>query len=80
MLRPSTGSSGGGGQRVLTAALSYAPELEVKLDLLGSRYNAVLTSDEMEALWVRTHRASEYLLSRVPPSAARGPPDSAGEE
>jgi hypothetical protein len=55
-------------------------EPEVELDLLGSRYNTNLTSDEMEALWARTHQASESLSSRVPLSAAHGPPDGAGEE
>jgi hypothetical protein len=33
---------------VFTVALSYFPELDIKLDLLGSGYNADLLSDEME--------------------------------
>jgi hypothetical protein len=64
----------------LTAVLSDCPELEVELDLLGSSYNADLSCDNMETLWTRTRRASESLSSRVPPSAARSPPDDAREE
>jgi hypothetical protein len=37
----------------LTVVLSHFPELEVELDLLGSGYNADLTSDEMEVLWTQ---------------------------
>jgi hypothetical protein len=40
-----------GNELVLTVALLYFPELEVELDLLGSSYNADLSSDEMETLW-----------------------------
>jgi hypothetical protein len=69
-----------GARRALTAFLSHFPELEVELDLLGSGYNANLMSDEMEILWTRTHRASESLLSRVPPLAAHSPPDGVREE
>jgi hypothetical protein len=69
-----------GAELALTVALSYFLELEVELDLLGSGYNADLTSDEMEALWARTRWASESLSSRVPPSAACGPPDGARDE
>jgi hypothetical protein len=39
-----------GGRLVLTAALSYFPEVVIELDLLGSGYNADLLSDEMETL------------------------------
>jgi hypothetical protein len=69
-----------GARLALTAILSHFPELEVKLDLLGSGYNADLSCDEMEALWPRTRRASESLSSHVPPSAARTPPEDAEEE
>jgi hypothetical protein len=65
---------------VLTAVLSHFLELEVELDLLGFGYNADLSCDEMETLWTWTHRASESLSPWVPPSAARSPPDDAGEE
>jgi hypothetical protein len=34
----------------LTMVLSHFPELESKLELLGSGYNTHLTSDEMETL------------------------------
>jgi hypothetical protein len=69
-----------GAQLALTDILSYFPELELKLDLLGSDYNADLSRDEMETLWTQTCRASESLSSRVPPSAAHNPPDDSGEE
>jgi hypothetical protein len=59
--------------------LSHFPELEVELDLLGSCYSADLTIDQMEAHWSQTHRASKSLSSRVPPSAARDPPDGIEE-
>jgi hypothetical protein len=65
---------------VLTTILSHFPELDIKLELLGSEYNANLTKDEMEVFWTRTHRASESLSSRVHPWVARSPPDGAGEE
>jgi hypothetical protein len=64
----------------LTAILSHFPKLEVELELLGSRYNADLASDEMEAPWTRTHQASKSLSSRVRLSATRSTPDDAGEE
>jgi hypothetical protein len=35
---------------VLTVVLTYFPELEVELNLLGSEYNVGLTRDEMEVL------------------------------
>jgi hypothetical protein len=38
-----------GGPTGADRSLVVLPELEVKLDLLGSRYNADLTSDMMEA-------------------------------
>jgi hypothetical protein len=64
----------------LTTVLSHLPELEVELDLLGPSYNADLSCDEMETLWTRTHRASEFLSSWVPPSAAHNLPNDAREE
>jgi hypothetical protein len=63
-----------GAQLALTTILSYFPALELKLKLLGSRYNADLTNDEMEVFWTWTHRASESLSSRVPPSVTHSPP------
>jgi hypothetical protein len=78
MQRPSMGSSGG--RLALTTSLSHFPELEVELELLEHDYNADLMSGEMEALCTQTRRAKESLSSRVNPSAARSPPDVAGEE
>jgi hypothetical protein len=65
---------------VLTTILSHFPELDIKLELLGSEYNTDLTKDEMEVFWTRTRQASESLSSRVHPLVARSPPDGAGEE
>jgi hypothetical protein len=70
----------GGGGLALTVALLHFPGLEVKLGMLGSGYNADLSSDEMETLWTQTCQASESLSSHVPPSIIRIPPDSAGDE
>jgi hypothetical protein len=60
--------------------MSHFPKMDSELELLGSRYNADLTKDEMEAFWTRTRWASESLSSRVPSSTARSPPDGDGEE
>jgi hypothetical protein len=69
-----------GARLALTVVLLHFPELESELELLGSGYNANLAKDGMEAFWTRTHRASESLSSRVPPPAARSPPNNAGEK
>jgi hypothetical protein len=37
----------------LTVVLSHFPKLELESELLGSRYNADLTKDEMEVFWTR---------------------------
>jgi hypothetical protein len=79
MQQPPTGSSGGA-WLAITIALSFFPELEVELDMLGSRYNVDLTHDEMEVLWAQTCWTSKSLSSRVPPSAVSSPPDGVGEE
>jgi hypothetical protein len=50
-----------GGRLALIAILSYFPELELELELLGSRYNVDLMKDEMEVFWTWTHWASESL-------------------
>jgi hypothetical protein len=70
----------GGGQFVLTIALSYFTELEPKLDLHGSEHNVDLIACQLDALWTWTCRAFKPLSSRVPPSVARSPPDDTGEE
>jgi hypothetical protein len=69
-----------GARLALTTILSHFPKLELKLELLGSRYNADLSKDEMESLWTRARRASESLSLMVPPSVAHGPPNSAWKE
>jgi hypothetical protein len=37
----------------LTVVLSHFPKQELESELLGSRYNADLTTDEMEVFWTR---------------------------
>jgi hypothetical protein len=54
---------------VLITTLSHFPEMEAELELVGFGYNADLMSDEMEVPWTQTHWDSEFLSSRVPPSA-----------
>jgi hypothetical protein len=60
--------------------VSYFPELEFELELLGLGCNADLAKDVMEAFWARTRWASESLSSMVPSLAARSPPNGDGEE
>jgi hypothetical protein len=64
----------------LTTVFSRFPELELELELLGSRYNVDLTKDVMEVFWTQTRWALESLLSRVPSSVARSLPNGAREE
>jgi hypothetical protein len=69
-----------GDRLALIAALSHFPELETKLELLGSGRNANLTEGQLDALWIQMHRASESLALSIPPSVARDSPDDTGEE
>jgi hypothetical protein len=64
-----------GTQSSLATTLSHFPELGAKLGLLGSRYNAYLIEDQVDALWTQVCQASDLLASHVPPSVGRGPPD-----
>jgi hypothetical protein len=68
-----------GSHSALVAIVSHLPELDVDLDVLGSRRVAGLTDDEVDALWSRVHVASDSLPSLVPSSVAHNPPDSVGE-
>jgi hypothetical protein len=68
----------GGTRSELAATLSHFPELGTKLELLGSRCNAVLTEDQVDALRTQVHPTSDLLASFVPPSAAHGSPDGVG--
>jgi hypothetical protein len=49
MQQPSTRSIGG--RVALTVVLLHFPELDSKLELQGSGYNADLMKDEIEAFW-----------------------------
>jgi hypothetical protein len=64
----------------LIAALSHFPELEIELELLGSRCNTNLIEGKLDALWTQTCQASESLSLSIPSSVARDSPDDAGEE
>jgi hypothetical protein len=68
-----------GTQSVLVTALSQFLELDVELELLGSRRNADLMVDQVDAFWTWVHTALDSLASRVLPLVARSPPDGAGE-
>jgi hypothetical protein len=63
---------------VLVTALSHFPELKSKLELLGSRSNADLTDDQVDALWSMVSVALDSLVSLVPSLIAHDPPDDAG--
>jgi hypothetical protein len=65
---------------MLAAALSHFLELETELELLGSRCNADLNEDQVDALWTQARHASESLTSSIPPSVVRGSPYGVGEE
>jgi hypothetical protein len=67
-----------GTRSALVVALLHFPELEAKLELLGSRHNVDLTEDQVDTLWTQTRLASDSLTSYVLPSAARSSPDGAG--
>jgi hypothetical protein len=63
----------------LVTALSYIPELKAELELLGSRCNAALAEDQVDALWILACPASDLLVQHILPSIARDIPDGAGE-
>jgi hypothetical protein len=68
-----------GTRSALVIALSYCPELEVKLELLGSGRNAALIEDQVDALWVLARLALDLLASHVLPSVAHDTPNGTGE-
>jgi hypothetical protein len=47
--------------------------------LLESRHNAVLTKDQVDALWILARPSSDLLASHVLPSVALDPPNGMGE-
>jgi hypothetical protein len=63
----------------LIATLSHFLELEAELELLESRHNAVLTKDQVDALWILARPSSDLLASHVLPSVALDPPNGMGE-
>jgi hypothetical protein len=53
--------------------------LELELELLGSGHNADLIEGQLDALWARTHQASESLALSITPLVARDSPGDTGE-
>jgi hypothetical protein len=68
-----------GTQSMLATALSHFLELGTEIDLLGSKLSVNLIENQVDALWTQVCLASNLLLSYVPPSVARGPPDGTRE-
>jgi hypothetical protein len=68
-----------GTQSALVTALSHFPELKSELELVGSGQNAVLTDDQVDALWPLVSMASDSLALLVRSSIARDPPDDTRE-
>jgi hypothetical protein len=58
----------------LVATLSHFLELGTELELLGSRRNADLTEDQVDAFWILVRAASNSLASHVLPLVARSSP------
>jgi hypothetical protein len=50
-----------GTRLALAATLSHFLELGTELELLGSGCNAVLTKDQVDALWTQARNASDLL-------------------
>jgi hypothetical protein len=67
-----------GSHSTLVAAMSHFLELKTDLEVLGSGRSVDLTEDEAYALWTRVRSAPDLLVSYVPSSVARNPPDSMG--
>jgi hypothetical protein len=68
-----------GTRSALVTALSQFLELEAELELLGSGHNTTLTEDQVDALWILTHSASDLLALHILPSIVRCPPDGVEE-
>jgi hypothetical protein len=69
-----------GGQFGPSHYLVTLPGPRVRVGVTWVRYNAELTNDEMENLWMQTCQASESVSSRVPLSVAHSPADCTREE
>jgi hypothetical protein len=63
----------------LVATMSHFLELKTKMEVLKSGRSVDLTEDEAHALWIGVRVASFLLVSHVPSSVARNPPDGMGE-
>jgi hypothetical protein len=63
---------------VLAATLSHFPELDTKLETLGSGRNTDLTEGWVDAFWTQVRAASDSVVSHVFPLVPRSPPDGDG--
>jgi hypothetical protein len=59
--------------------MTHFPELDVALEVLGSRRSAGLIEDEVHSLRSRVLAVVESLASHVHSSVAHNPPHVAGE-
>jgi hypothetical protein len=66
-----------GTRSALVAILSYSPELEHKLELLGSGRDVDPSDDQADALWPLVSVASDKLASLIPSSLAHDRSDDA---
>jgi prophage DNA circulation protein len=57
---------------VLATTLCHFLQLETELELLGCRHKADLMKDQVDALWTKTHRALESLVSCIISMIAHG--------
>jgi hypothetical protein len=60
-VRPPMKSDGGGGRSTLVTVLSHFPELEAKLELVGSGRGTDLNDDQSDALWPLVSVTSDSL-------------------
>jgi hypothetical protein len=68
-----------GTRSTLVACLSHFPKLVTEVELLGSKRNADLLEDHVDALLIQACLASDSLSSHVLPSVVHSSPDSVGE-
>jgi hypothetical protein len=63
----------------LVATVSHFPELDTDLEVLGSRHDAGLIEDDVNALCSWVCATADSLASHIPSSVAHNPLDSTGE-
>jgi hypothetical protein len=68
-----------GSRSALVVVVSHFLELEADLDVLRFGRIVGLIDDEVDALWSHVCVAADSLVSHVPSSVARNPPDGLRE-